>query len=187
MSKRKAYRPRAVIADPLSLEVWKRIPSEPNYEASSLGGIRRCVPGPNTRVGRRLKGLEARGYLVVCTSHDGLVRRRPVHVLVAEAFHGPRPDGFVVRHKDGDAKNNAEVNIGYATQKENILDKVKHGTMPMGERHHKVRMSDAEMLAALRDAKVIGQKPAGRKHGVSQAVLQRILAGKCRAYLLEQL
>jgi len=189
MRKRSRYRPGMVITDPLSLEgeQWRQIPSEPNYEASTLGRIRRGVAGPNTRVGRCLKPQEDRGYFFVCTSHAGVVRRRPVHILVAEAFNGPRPAGLVARHLDGNSANNKPSNIDYATQRENIHDKHLHGTMPCGERHHAVRMNDDEMLAALRDAREIGQKPAARKHGVSQAVLWRILNGHTRAYLLERL
>jgi hypothetical protein len=42
-----------------------------------------------------------------------------VHQLVAEAFLGPRPDGYVVYHIDEDATNNVPDNLKYTTRAEN--------------------------------------------------------------------
>lgn len=69
------------------------------------------------------------GYRVVHL-RDGRGRRRlvRVHVLVAEAFKGPRPPGKVVRHDDGNSHNDQASNLLYGTQGENILDSVRHGT-----------------------------------------------------------
>lgn len=55
-------------------------------------------------------------------------KRHSVHVLVAEAFFGPRPTGMVVRHLNGDASDNRPSNLAYGTQSDNIADCFRHGT-----------------------------------------------------------
>ena len=42
-----------------------------------------------------------------------------VHHLVAEAFHGPRPNGYVVDHKDENKLNNHATNLQYISRSEN--------------------------------------------------------------------
>ena len=51
-----------------------------------------------------------------------------MHSLVALAFLGTRPDGFDVRHLDGDRLNCALANLAYGTRSENQRDKRRHGT-----------------------------------------------------------
>lgn len=168
-------------------EEWRSIPSEPNYEASSLGRVRRASVGAGTNKGRLLALNDCGDYLGVSTSHGGVLRHRYVHALVAEAFHGPRPDGMVARHKDGDGRNNCPSNLAYGTQQENILDKLRHGTMPRGEGHPNAKLTDEELMAAVADALQIGQHPAARKHGISQAALWRVINGKSRTNLFERI
>lgn len=51
-----------------------------------------------------------------------------VHTEVAKAFLGPRPEGMVIRHLDGDRYNNNASNLAYGYPVENVADDVKHGT-----------------------------------------------------------
>lgn len=171
----------------LEAEVWLQIPSEPNYEASSHGCIRRAAGGPGAKKGQPLALTKCGPYLAVTTSHTGVLRNRKVHSLIAEAFHGPRPEGSVVRHLDGDSANNRPVNISYGTQQTNILEKRDHGTMRRGDSHPRSKLSDEQMLAAVADALVIGQRPASRKHGISQAVLWRVINGKLRLHMQDRI
>jgi hypothetical protein len=67
------------------------------------------------------------GYQVVTLYLNGTRPSRKVHTLVLEAFVGPRPDGMVTRHLDGDPSNNRLSNIAYGTPRENSLDRVRHG------------------------------------------------------------
>ncbi len=67
-------------------------------------------------------------YVVTLAANDGVSRRHSVHVLVAAAFIGPRPAGHLVRHLDGNPRNNWVANLQYGTVSDNMLDSVAHGT-----------------------------------------------------------
>lgn len=54
-------------------------------------------------------------------------RKSKVHILVLEAFIGPRPAGMVARHLDGDPNNNHASNLAWGSYSENMHDMVKHG------------------------------------------------------------
>lgn len=108
-------------------ERWRAVAKYPGYEVSNQGqvlGIR----------GRILKvGTDKDGYrrTVLCCGKE----RRYVRVarLVAEAWVDGR--GPVVRHLNGICTDDRASNLAWGTQRENILDKIAHGTMPSGETH----------------------------------------------------
>lgn len=95
---------------------------------------------------KRLKPREhSNGYLRVCL---GAGNDKYIHRLVAEAFLGPIPEGFQVRHLDGDRKNNRSSNLAVGTQVENEADKLRHGTIPRGARHVNSVLTESEVCAA---------------------------------------
>lgn len=107
------------------VEEWRPIPSLHGlYEASSLGNVRHPIsgtvyqarPGPN-------------GYWRVQLLVDGRREYYPVYLLVADAFHGTRPSGFVVDHLDGDKSNNRPENLEWVSIKENVQRAWKAGLM----------------------------------------------------------
>jgi hypothetical protein len=90
-------------------EIWK--PINEKYLVSSWGRIK----GPRkTTYG----SVGSRGYMQICISRSTL----NIHVLVAEAFLGPRPRGYHICHKDGDKTNNKIENLRYDTPKGNWQD-----------------------------------------------------------------
>jgi hypothetical protein len=98
------------------------------YEVSDAGRVRRMGRaakagrgrGGGVRLGRVLTGVVNRGgYASVQLWRDGRVANKLVHVLVAEAFIGPRPHRLDVNHIDGNKRNNAAVNLEYCTRGEN--------------------------------------------------------------------
>lgn len=101
------------------------------YEVSSLGSVRRVKESlRHPLTGRVLVGTLERksGYRKVCLANGNRRRTRPVHVLVCEAFHGPRPVGADVRHLDGDSLNNTVTNLAWGSRSDNNRDAVDHGT-----------------------------------------------------------
>jgi hypothetical protein len=93
-------------------EIWKVIPSFPDYAVSNLGQIKRLTKASNTYPGKILKqSVATNGYLYVSPS----CMKRMVHCLVAEAFIGERPSGYVINHKDFDITNNKVENLEYCT------------------------------------------------------------------------
>lgn len=97
------------------------------YDVSADGQVR-SLPRRGKR-GRVLAGvIDSRGYMAVNLCRSGGQRVRRIHVLVAEAFHGRRQQGQVVRHLDGNPLNNQAGNLAWGTYRDNEDDKVRHGT-----------------------------------------------------------
>lgn len=159
-------------------EIWKPIPSNPKYLVSSEGNVRHrdsnklCKLHPNNNA----------RYLAVGFWQDGKIRRRNVHVLVAEAFKGPRPNGKEVRHLDGNGHNNKETNLCYGTKKENGQDKIRHGTNCPGERNGNAALSDSdtELMRVLYARGDITQYQLADLFGISQAQVNNIVLNKQR-------
>lgn len=53
---------------------------------------------------------------------------RTVHSLVADAFIGPRPDEYEVRHINGQPADCRATNLEYGTRSDNTEDSKRHGT-----------------------------------------------------------
>lgn len=117
--------------------MWLPSPSAPNYEVSSDGRVRsltRIVTYPNGSR-RRFDGRERTVFLVKGYQHlnlsasQGKKKNFYVHLLVCEAFQGPRPSPVhEVRHLDGDPLNNRADNLAWGTKQENAQDSIRHGT-----------------------------------------------------------
>lgn len=56
-----------------------------------------------------------------------------IHTLVLLAYVGPRPEGFVCRHLDGNPRNNHISNLKWGTYKENAADRTLHDRRAFGE------------------------------------------------------
>lgn len=125
-------------------EQWAPVPGyEGRYEVSDLGRVRtvaRVIPyidGRLRRVQQRVRKvqLDTRGYPALSlTDNQGRTRTRGVHVLVAAAWIGPRPEGMEVCHNDGDKTNPRLDNLRYGTHSENAQDAVLHGQHPWASR-----------------------------------------------------
>ncbi len=73
-----------------------------------------------------------------CTLTCGNSRRKrnaKVHILVLEAFVGPRPLGLEGCHDDGDPANNRLTNLRWDTPSSNAVDRVRHGHHHEAEKH----------------------------------------------------
>lgn len=103
-----------------------------------------------------------------------------VHSLVAEAFLGPRPDRFVVNHRDGDKTNNHFSNLEYVSQSENM----KHACRLLlvdnrGEKHSRAKLNDEKVVEILERLRG-GETPArlAAEFGVDQSQISHIKHGR---------
>src|SRR5690606_8270706 len=100
--------------------------------------VRRVKAAQGARVGAVLAQQELKrrgGYLSVGLNKVGAVKKRvTVHRLVATAFLGPS-DLPLVRHIDGNPKNNRVENLRFGTESENAYDRVAHGTQHRGNQN----------------------------------------------------
>lgn len=103
------------------------------YEVSDMGRIRRAKPGVATFVGRPVQPVSGPGgYPQVQVCGGGKIRRMYLHHIVAETFHGPRPRGFVINHKDLDKSNNAASNLEYLSSRDNAMHALAVGRRRKG-------------------------------------------------------
>lgn len=125
----------------MDAEQWLTVPSWPDYEVSDLAQAwkkARIVETKNGQV-RRYKAhlltqsVNESGYHVLNLTRylaDGTKETKVVRVynLVMEAFRGPRPEGMVVRHLNGNAGDSRLVNLAYGSYTDNKWDRQEHGT-----------------------------------------------------------
>lgn len=87
------------------------------------------------------------GYWYVSVSTEQGQRSIPVHTMLMDAFVGPCPDGYEVRHLDGNPENNNLENLKYGTRQENAADRVRHGSQPRGESHGRAKLTRNDIKA----------------------------------------
>lgn len=119
----------------MSTEEWRPVVGyEGHYEVSDQGRVRVA----KRRYFGKIMSTTSVGdpYPALQLWRDSKPRVLRVHRLVLEAFVGPRPDGLLARHLDGDPTNNALTNLRWGTYSENGLDSVRHGTHPSAAKTH---------------------------------------------------
>lgn len=114
----------------LRSEIWlPAVGQEADYTVSSLGRVRRVTPCRASYAGRILSPRITKRYLQITLGP----KRHYVHHLVAAAFHGPRPEGYEINHRDGENFNNRATNLEYLTPEANMRHAVKLGLKARGE------------------------------------------------------
>jgi len=98
------------------MERWSIITGFENYVVSTRGRVR------NLNTGRLLKhqhGERGGNYAFVDLRNRGKRRVVNVHILVADAFIGPRGPGMLVHHEDNNRMNPRVENLKIVTLLEN--------------------------------------------------------------------
>ena len=105
-------------------EIWKPVIGyEGLYEVSSMGRLKR-----KHRISAQGRVLEEKimktpigvqGYKIVGL-RDGTSKSFRLHSLIAQAFLGPKPSGYVIDHLNGVRHDNRVSNLEYVTPRENI-------------------------------------------------------------------
>lgn len=167
-------------------EEWRDIPEyEGYYQVSNLGRVKsleRTVErvskwGTLDRMPIKEKILKpckvVDGYLSVNLYLNKKHRQRKIHILVASAFIGPRPENCVIRHLDGNPENNRLDNLKYGTQSENIIDCYRYNgrlftTTIDQARETKYLLANTNMTC----------KEIAERVGVSRSVVKGISSGR---------
>ena len=159
-------------------ERWRQIEGWP-YSISSQGRVR------SDRTDKILKpDCNSTGYLRVRLQKDGATKRFFVHILVAYAFVGPRPEGLQCAHMDGNKTHNMANNLGWVTAKENQSHRIIHGTDIRGEKQHLAKLTEAsvKIIRVLRLAGRSYQEIADI-FDVNQSTVMRVIQGKTWAHV----
>ena len=113
-----------------------------------------------------------------------------VHRLVALVFLGPPPfPNAEVRHKDGTGmhgrlSNNHVDNLAWATAKQNSADRSTHGTIKIGQDHHRANISDekaAKIWEAIKGG--MGNTEIASSLGTTYDTVSKIRSGKTWKHL----
>lgn len=172
----------------MTVEVWVKPPRFGGLlEVSSLGRVRTVTREMTTWRGGKVK---IPGRMVTLRRHpwgyfwcEFMLRRQKhcefVHRLVAEAFHGPAPEGMPYAcHGDNNPQNNVPDNLRWGSPSDNSQDKWRHGTQPHGDQIWWRKVDSAEVIA-MRDMRSAGMKlkDISTFYGISQAQVCRICTG----------
>jgi len=148
----------------IETEVWRPVVSwEGFYEVSNFGQVRslerpvacksgfmRMVKG-HTLIQQRYGRGKKWHRVSLWDKQEGTPR--PVHQLVLEAFVGPRPEGHVTNHKDGNPDNNHVSNLEWCTVTYNNVHALDTGLRNIrGEDHyaHRFTVADVREMRRLR-------------------------------------
>lgn len=156
---------------------WKVCSSYPTFMASDNGEVRHV-----SSFEPRKPKPSSNGYLNVNFWQDKRITVRGVHVLVADAWIGPRPLGMQVCHIDGDKTNNRPENLRYGTGKDNAADRDRHGRNPHGQRNGMAKLSDlgARVIRVAYASGEFTQYELAEAFGISQAQVNNIVLQKQR-------
>lgn len=164
---------------------FRHLPNWPGYAVGSDGSVWSCRKrgkgeGYHDRWHRRQTMFDRDGYYELTFYTAGKVIRRKVHVLILEAFHGPRPDGLEGCHTNGIRTDNRPENLRWDTPASNYADRNRHGSLK-GERNGRAKLT-VEQVRAIRAEYVYRSVTAGtpalaRKYGLNQKTVFDIITG----------
>lgn len=122
-------------------------------------------------------------YFYVSIATEKGQRSIPVHVLLADAFIGPRPIGKEIRHLDGNPHNNDLSNLVYGTVSANASDRVAHGNN-RGEKHGMSKL-DRRKVLQIRFMHQDGESIAvlARRFGVSESTVRDVVKRRTWAHV----
>lgn len=129
------------------IENWKIYPKNNFYEVSSLGNVK-SLP----RIVHRKDGVVTKwpGKIVSLKKcPDGYPRVKIgrklkfVHTIVLETFIGEKPfKNYQCCHNNGIRDDNRVENLRWDSPRNNVQDRLKHGTYQIGEKNHRNKYPD---------------------------------------------
>lgn len=140
----------------LIIEQWKPVVGyEGLYEVSSLGRVksldRLCRSDKRSDQWMKGKLLKPRinktrqNRCTVVLNKEGKIVYAYISRLVLIAFIGLPPDKHDAAHWDGNPMNNRLDNLRWATVIQNMQDKNRHGTAPIGTRNAMAKLTEKDV------------------------------------------
>ena len=131
--------------------------------------------------------INKKGYPVVRLYKDRTWKWRPIHILVAEAFLGKRPEKHEVNHKDTNKQNNHVKNLEYVSRSENIRHAYRTGKIKLqklvlrkGSEVHtsKLTETDVKKIRKLYESGEHSTRKLGECFGVTRHAIGNIIGRK---------
>lgn len=133
----------------MSNEIWKEI-FDGYYAVSNKGRVKRLKFHRNGCENTFLKPLVTeKGYIRFSISHRNSRLFKKAHILVAEAFIGPKPSmSHEINHKNGVKDDNRAENLEWVTHRENIAHSYRLGLSKgtKGEQHATSKLKEKDVL-----------------------------------------
>lgn len=168
-------------------EEWRDVVGyEGFYQVSSLGRVRSCDRvirdsfGHNRFRRSRLLSptIDKYGYYKLHLSKNNVRGYFTIHVLVAKAFLGNRPDGLQVNHINGVKTDNCLGNLEYVSGSRNIVHAQDMGLKPVGSRCWQAKLSEADVsnikLLISQGARIVD---IAKRYGVVKETISSIKQG----------
>ncbi len=169
-------------------EEFRDVAGWPGYRIGNFGTLLSCRTkhGAIGSIYRRYHGTrDEDGYLRVILSVNGRRTYVGIHKLVALAFLGPPPTPDLMPcHENGIGDDNRADNLRWDTCKGNLADRSRHGTLPIGEKHHNSKFTESQILT-IRELVKSGKSFAyvGRLFGANYTTISRIYRRKLWAHV----
>lgn len=154
----------------------RRLDRFPQYEFLASGEIISLLH----KAPRKLAGMKCGNYLAVSLKcKNGTREKIYIHRAIAEAFHGPCPDGMECRHLNGDSSDNRPSNLKWGTRRENARDRITHDTASIGERHGQAKLTAKNVSEMRRIRSETGKsfREIADDFGVSTMTAHRAITG----------
>ena len=127
---------------------FAHIPDFPGYCVGTDGSVWSCRGRYRFRaVWRELKlgGDTCGGYRHVSLWIGNRPTTFKVHKLVLQVFVGQCPPNHECAHENGVRVDNRLTNLSWKTKKANQADKLRHGTVLIGEKHPMAKLSENDV------------------------------------------
>jgi hypothetical protein len=170
-----AYIKENFTKEELENEVWKTIPGyEGYYEVSNLGGIRSF----QTKVLRKMNGVNSSGYQVVVFYKEGKTKSYTVHRLVAKSFISNHKSKREVNHINGVKTDNRVENLEWVTPRENQRHSVDTGLKSKGESNYNSKLTEIQAREIKYGHLGLSHKEIACIYGVATSRINAIRMGR---------